>query len=314
MATRPAEQTETEVLNRPATLEGQGVPSRGMRLDTEEDILRVAKIIAESGLAPKDYKNNVPNCFVAIMMGQEVGLPAMSAIQNIAVINGRPSLWGDAMLAICMRSGQFNFAPFHESIEHSDDDGKTRAVCTVQRNGQQAPTVRVFSVSDAKKARLWGKQGPWSDYPKRMLQMRARAFALRDTFPDVLGGMYSVEELTGVEATNHLMSQIETDATLSDRIREASKKQADPDPTQPPAPTVTANTDPAPPPTDEAAEACNDLKIEIGDLGKQLGTDKADKIQKECGIGIFKRCVDMQKLTTMRDALVTALETAGAVA
>ncbi len=47
---------------------------------------------------------------------------------------------------------------------------------------------------DAKRAGLWGKGGPWTAYPKRMLQMRARGFALRDAFPDVLKGMISVEE------------------------------------------------------------------------------------------------------------------------
>ena len=40
-----------------------------------------------------------------------------------------------------------------------------------------------------------GKQGPWTQHPKRMRQMRARAFALRDVFPDVLCGMPVAEEL-----------------------------------------------------------------------------------------------------------------------
>lgn len=68
------------------------------------------------------------------------------------------------------------------------------AVCNVMRRNDPIPTERRFSVEDAKRAKLWGKAGPWSDYPKRMLQMRARAFALRDAFPDVLGGLYLTEE------------------------------------------------------------------------------------------------------------------------
>jgi hypothetical protein len=54
--------------------------------------------------------------------------------------------------------------------------------------------VAKFSVEDAKRAGLWGKQGPWSAYPKRMMQMRARGFALRDAFPDVLKGLITAEE------------------------------------------------------------------------------------------------------------------------
>jgi hypothetical protein len=49
-------------------------------------------------------------------------------------------------------------------------------------------------VAEAKKAGLWGKQGPWTQYPRRMLQMRARGFALRDAFPDVLRGLVTAEE------------------------------------------------------------------------------------------------------------------------
>jgi len=62
-----------------------------------------------------------------------------------------------------------------------------------KRKGRKPVETR-FSVEDAKRAGLWGKGGPWTAYPKRMLQMRARGFALRDAFPDVLKGMISVEE------------------------------------------------------------------------------------------------------------------------
>jgi hypothetical protein len=67
------------------------------------------------------------------------------------------------------------------------------AVCVAKRKGR-TPVTAKFSVEDAKRAGLWAKQGPWSAYPKRMLQMRARGFALRDAFPDVLKGMITAEE------------------------------------------------------------------------------------------------------------------------
>lgn len=50
-------------------------------------------------------------------------------------------------------------------------------------------------MDDAAKAGLKGKQGPWTQYPKRMMQMRARSWALRDVFPDVLRGMPVAEEV-----------------------------------------------------------------------------------------------------------------------
>ena len=68
------------------------------------------------------------------------------------------------------------------------------AVCEAKRRGYEKPTVVRFSVADAKKAQLWGKSGPWTQYSRRMLQMRARGFALRDAFPDVLRGLVTAEE------------------------------------------------------------------------------------------------------------------------
>ncbi len=66
------------------------------------------------------------------------------------------------------------------------------------------PIERRFSVQDARRAGLWGRPGPWSQYPQRMLQMRARAFALRDAFADVLGGLYLREELEDADARRAL--------------------------------------------------------------------------------------------------------------
>ena len=77
------------------------------------------------------------------------------------------------------------------------------AFCEVTRAHWLKPIRRSFSVIDAKRAGLWKKEGPWLDYPKRMLQMRARAFALRDAFADVLGGLYVREEIEPKGAYAH---------------------------------------------------------------------------------------------------------------
>jgi hypothetical protein len=79
--------------------------------------------------------------------------------------------------------------------EDLDGDGDAMtAACAAKRRGYESATVVKFSVADAKRAGLWGKSGPWTQYPKRMLQLRARGFALRDAFPDVLKGLVTAEE------------------------------------------------------------------------------------------------------------------------
>jgi len=151
-----------------------------------DEALRFAEVLAESSIIPKDFAKNPGNILVAIQWGMELGLQPMQAMQNIAVINGRPALWGDAVIALVRSSPLCEYV--YETI-----DGDV-ATCRVKRRGEEEQ-LRTFSLADAKAAGLIGKQGPWTQYPRRMLQLRARAFALRDVFPDVLRGMPVAEEV-----------------------------------------------------------------------------------------------------------------------
>jgi hypothetical protein len=174
--------------------------ARGVQITDIDGLWRFATAVAASGLAPKGIQTKEA-IFIAIEMGLEVGLPPMAALQNIAVINGRPSIWGDAQLAVVRSTGEVEeFAEWYEQggkklarnpVAFGDD---TTAVCRVKRRGYDA-TETAFSVADAKQAKLWGKEGPWSQYPGRMLRFRARSFGLRDTFGDALKGLRAAEEV-----------------------------------------------------------------------------------------------------------------------
>lgn len=154
-----------------------------------------ARMLASSDMVPKDYKQRPANVIVAIQWGYEVGLGPLQALQNIAVINGRPSIWGDA--AIALVRGHPACGSISEGVEGEGD--QRHGWCEVVRKGEK-PQRRTFSIADAKKANLWGKQGPWQQYPDRMLQLRARGFALRDVFPDALRGVITVEEAQDMPA------------------------------------------------------------------------------------------------------------------
>ncbi|UXA53395.1 hypothetical protein M0D45_00880 [Xanthomonas prunicola] len=175
---------------------------------TFEQALTFADYLAESDLVPKDFKGKPANCLIAMQWGAELGLKPLQALQNIAVINGRAALWGDAVLALVRNS------PVCEFVEEWDVN--ETAHCKVKRKGEKEALV-TFSMEDAKKAGLVGKQGPWTQYPKRMRQMRARAFALRDVFTDVLRGMAIAEEImdipqAGAVAAEHGRAAIEGQA------------------------------------------------------------------------------------------------------
>ncbi len=156
---------------------------------TLTEAMRFAEVLADSTMVPKDYQGKPANVLVSIQWGRELGLGPMQALQNISVINGRPAVWGDAALALVLGS-----PACQDVAEGVEGEGDARAgFCTAARKGKQ-PQTRRFSVADAKKAGLWGKAGPWQQYPDRMLQLRARGFALRDVFPDVLRGIVTAEE------------------------------------------------------------------------------------------------------------------------
>jgi hypothetical protein len=163
---------------------------KGIALRSMEDAFIFAKAVIDSGLAPKSF--TTPQAvLVVIQFGAEVGLPPMAALQNIALINGRPAIWGDAVPGVCNSTGLVE--AYKDEQVGADDSYGYRV--TIMRKGRADPIVRTFTVAMAKKAGLWGKSGPWQQYPERMLLMRARTFAFRDAFPDALRGLPTAEEM-----------------------------------------------------------------------------------------------------------------------
>jgi hypothetical protein len=170
----------------------------------------IAKTMLDSSCIP-DWHYNQKNPIASVMMclqkGIEVGLSPTEAVQKICRINGVLAIWGDAALGLC------KIAPDYEYCHETYDEATETATCEVKRKGEPKSVIRTFSKKDAEVAELWAKvhkrkskegklyevKSVWCYHPKRMLQMRARGFALRDCFPHVLLGLYLVEEFAGRE-------------------------------------------------------------------------------------------------------------------
>ena len=157
-----------------------------------EHYYRIANMMAKSDMVPKAYKDKPHDVLLSMEFGRSLNLGPLQAIQNIAVINGKPCLYGDAILAVC--SGHPEFENIEEEPIIGEGGTITGYTCTVKRNGRSAVT-QSFTVKQAQAAGLYGRQGPWKTYPERMLQMRSRAFALRDCFADALSGVRVAEEV-----------------------------------------------------------------------------------------------------------------------
>jgi hypothetical protein len=181
--------------------------------------IEISERLASSSLVPEAFKNKPQDILMTLQMGAEVGLSPMQSLQNIAVIRGKPTLWGDAMLALV--KGHPDFEDIQETIEIEGDDKV--AVCRIKRKGQSEVISR-FSWKDAQLAGLPGK-GVWKTYPRRMLQMRARGFALRDAFPDALKGIITREEANDYPTTANVSSINVTPP--SERLGESKPKLTD---------------------------------------------------------------------------------------
>jgi hypothetical protein len=164
--------------------------------NTLAEAREVAALIASTSFLPKSYidKQNKPKIneiIIAGSVGARHDLDMFQSVQAICVINNRPSMWGDYLIAIVQRHTKI------EWIKEEFDNEKMIASCTGKRKGWEEQT-RTFSKEDAQKANLWdnpSKKDTWGKYPKRMLQMRARGFLCRDIASDILQGISMAEEI-----------------------------------------------------------------------------------------------------------------------
>lgn len=183
-AIAPADPQHSIDVLRDAARKAAGAAIGFVQLQTLAQAREFAEILCKTDFVPKDYVGKPGNAIVAMQMGLEIGLPPLQAIQSIAVVNGRPALWGDGLRALILS------APDLTDIDEKDD-GET-ATCSITR-GNRSPVVRTFSMADAKLAGLAGGN-VWGKYPKRMRQNRAFALAARDAYADRLRGISSAEE------------------------------------------------------------------------------------------------------------------------
>lgn len=247
------------------------------------EAMELAKTLASSQLIPKAFQQRPGDVFVAMMWSHSLGIPIVQGLQGIAVINGKPSLYGDALLAVCMGSGQM--ADIEETVTGSADN--LTATCKVTRRGKPTPVVSTFSMADARAAGLLGKPGPWQQYTSRMLKMRARAFALRDAFPDVLSGIASAEEMQDVEgtATEKATENVAEQVAKMPRRRskppvQAPKEVAEAEVVKPAAPSqelpLPPEPEPAPAPAPEAPAAEGE---EIGLLAMEAKVNACENLR-----------------------------------
>lgn len=232
-------------------------------IKTLDEACRHAAMIHKSGLAPNHF-DSPEKVLVAMQMAQELGLPPMTALKSMYVVNGTPSLYGDLPLAVVQKSGllesiletwfDVNDLLIHKDNKNADAEVH-RAECTVKRFGM-AETTRSFSLKEARTAGL--DKNVYLKYRKRMLQMRARSWALKDAFADILNGI-SIKEYDDYDQAKDVTNQVQK-ISLNDKLLQQKEQMAanppivlDPEPAKVKEPVV------------EAAEAIIELAAEMAE-------------------------------------------------
>ena len=183
-----------------------------------EAAIKACDLIAQSNFCPAAFRGRPGDVLCAIQYGMEIGYSPMQALQSIAVINGKPSVYGDGLLALCQSFSEC------EDIKEEFDAKTMIATCIVKRKGR-SPVIHQWDVARATKANLWDKAGPWKQYPERMLQMRARGFALRDAFADRLKGIITAEEARDYPVQDEKALKLVTPIRKEIEIQEPAAKE-----------------------------------------------------------------------------------------
>ena len=238
------------------------------------EAMEFANMLANSNLVPKAYQQKPGDIMVACQWGAEIGLKPLQSLQNIAVINNIPAVWGDALVALVRGSG------LCEYIKQDWDDASKTATCRVKRKGEPEE-MRQFSEEDARVAGHLNKD-TYKKNLQRMLSIRARAFALRDVFADVLKGLKVAEEVEDYPAEREVNQApvqehkpANKTAAVLDRVR--NRKPAE----QPADHPVTIDQ-PTTEPVSEQPTSTQDIGVMFGQFADAL--EEAETLEQLAGI------------------------------
>jgi hypothetical protein len=147
-----------------------------------------ARVLAKVAVESKFFAvRTEPEALVILMTGRELGLSAMQSLRGIYIVQGRPVLSSDTIVAVIMMSGR---CEYWQILENTAE----RCSIETKRKGAPSPVRKTWTAEDAKRAGLWSKD-IWKSYPDEMLRHRCAAMLGRAVYSDVLLGCYVQGEI-----------------------------------------------------------------------------------------------------------------------
>jgi hypothetical protein len=160
---------------------------------------RQAKALASSSLVPEAYRNNPANVMVAMELAHRIGASVMAVMQNLHVIQGKPSFSSSFLIACVNTCGRFS--PLRFEFEGEGENYGCRAIATDKATAEECRGVLVTRAMA--KAEGWStKNGSkWRTMEELMLTYRSAAFWTRVYAPELTLGMHTSDEIEDITAT-----------------------------------------------------------------------------------------------------------------
>jgi hypothetical protein len=176
---------------------------------------RKASAYAQSTLVPKDYRDNVANVLIAMEIANRIGANELMVMQNLYIVQGRPSWSSSFLIATVNACGRFTPLRFEtQGADPEEAAYRVRAYADDKATGERCngPWITWTMV----KAEGWlGKNGSkWKTLPELMFMYRAAGFWSRVYAPEVSMGIHTADESEDMGAAR---------ATVVGTVTEASR-------------------------------------------------------------------------------------------
>jgi hypothetical protein len=274
--------------------------------------LELAEQLIKSGLLPRAV--STPQAGLALVMfGRDLGLSAMQSLRLIHVIDQRPCLSAEGMVGVVLASG---LAEYVRTIRSTD----TLAEIETKRRGAPEPERTTWTIEDAQRAKLADKP-IWRQYPRAMLLHRAQAELCRRVFSDVVGGIYTTEEVQSmgsrveVETVTAAPAPALTPPPTVIDVESVSAQEPKPEPKAPPPSqqtSIAAQALAAVPTIEDFAALNRRILLAVGDRkGKDLITRRIGALYQTDKLGgrSLKPDAELRELYRRTEVLLDEVET-----
>ena len=184
-APKPAAATSTALVRR----------DQGFEPETLNEAIQLSERLSASALLPKDLKGKPTDVLITIMQGRELGMSPIRSLNDIYVVNGRPSLSADTMKALCFQHP--DICEYFECVESTDKS----VTMETKRARATKPDRETFTLDQAVRAGLMDNP-TWKKWPKVMMEHRASAILARRVYPDLIRGFYLEDEVEEIERSD----------------------------------------------------------------------------------------------------------------